>query len=60
MALNGKPGSRIPSITLKKVRTAARDLGNRPNAAARALKMAKTGMLGVVSDEVTITALHHP
>lgn len=43
MALNGKPGSRIPAATIEKVRSAARELGYRPNAAARALKTAKTG-----------------
>ena len=60
MALNGKPGSRIPSATVKKVRTAARELGYRPNAAARALKTGRTGMLGFVSDEVTITRFASP
>ena len=60
MALNGKPGSRIPAATVEKVRRAARELGYRPNAAARALKTGKTGMLGFVSDEVTITRFASP
>lgn len=60
MALNRKPGSRIPAATVEKVRVAARELGYRPNAAARALKTGKTGVLGFVSDEVTITRFASP
>lgn len=60
MALNGKPGSRIPAATIEKVKSAAQELGYRPNTAARALKTGKTGILGFVSDEVTITRFASP
>lgn len=60
MALNGKPGSRIPAATVEKVKVTAHELGYRPNAAARALKTGRTGVLGFVSDEVTITRFASP
>lgn len=60
MALNRKPGSRIPTSTIDKVKAAAQELGYRPNSAARALKTGKTGVLGFISDEVTITRFASP
>ncbi|WP_296131869.1 LacI family DNA-binding transcriptional regulator [uncultured Corynebacterium sp.] len=60
MALNRKPGSRIPTSTIDKVKAAAQELGYRPNNAARALKTGKTGVLGFISDEVTITRFASP
>lgn len=60
LSLNGKPGARIPEPTILKVKEAASQLGYRPNTAARALKTGKTGVLGFISDEVTITRFASP
>mgnify|MGYP001096071243 CR=1 FL=1 len=60
LALNAAPGSRIPPETADKVRRVARKMGYRPNNAARALKTGKTGTIGFISDEVTITRFASP
>lgn len=60
LALNGKPGSRIPEETVRKVREAARELGYRPNTLARALKTGRTHTIGFLSDEVTTTRFASP
>ena len=60
LALNGKPGSRIPEETAQKVREAARELGYRPNTLARALKTGRTHTIGFLSDEVTTTRFASP
>ena len=60
LALNGKPGSRIPEETVRKVREAARELGYRPNTLARALKTGRTHTIGFLSNEVTTTRFASP
>ncbi|TDX81679.1 LacI family transcriptional regulator [Rathayibacter sp. PhB151] len=55
LILNERPGSRLSAEAVEKVRTAAADLGYRPNPAAQSLRMGKTRTIGFVSDEVTIT-----
>lgn len=60
MALNGTPGSRIPEATVKKVKRTARKLDYRPNNSARALKTGRTGTIGFISNEVTLTRFASP
>lgn len=55
LALNNRPGSRIPEATAARVREAAAELGYVPDAMARSLRTGQTSALGFVSDEVTVT-----
>ncbi|MDO4899218.1 LacI family DNA-binding transcriptional regulator [Actinomyces sp.] len=51
--LNDRPGSAIPDETRRKVLAAAKAVGYRPNAGARALAKRRTGILGMVTEIVT-------
>ena len=55
LILNDRPGSRLSADAVTRARAAARELGYRPNQAARTLRMGKTRTVGFISDEVTIT-----
>lgn len=55
MVLNDRPDSRLSAEAAARIRTAADELGYRPNPAARSLRLGKTHTIGFVSDEVTIT-----
>lgn len=51
--LSERPGAAISEETAERVRLAAAELGYRSNAAARALAMSRTHLVGVVTDVVT-------
>ncbi|BCW61694.1 LacI family DNA-binding transcriptional regulator [Arthrobacter sp. StoSoilB22] len=53
--LNEVSYARISSETRDKVRTAAEELGYGPNRLAQALRTQRTGMLGLVSEEIATT-----
>ncbi len=53
--LNDRPGVRLSTEAVTRIRTAADELGYRPNPAARSLRLGRTGTFGFLSDEVTIT-----
>jgi len=55
LALNNRPGSRLSPDAVARIHAAARDLNYRPNPAARSLRLGKTGTVGFISDEVTVT-----
>lgn len=55
IALAHGSGSRISAATAQRVRVAAAELGYVPDATARSLRTGRTGTLGFVSDEVTVT-----
>jgi LacI family transcriptional regulator len=55
LVLNDKPNSRVGEETRERVLRAARDLGYRPNATARALQSGRSDTIGFLSDEVTVT-----
>lgn len=55
MVLNERPGSRLSAESAQRIRAAARELDYAPNSAARSLRVGKTGTIGFISDEVTIT-----
>ena len=55
LVLNNRPGSRLSDDAVARIQEAARELNYRPNPAARSLRLGKTGSIGFVSDEVTIT-----
>lgn len=55
LALNNRPGSRLSPDAVARIHEAARDLNYRPNPAARSLRLGKTGTVGFISDEVTVT-----
>lgn len=55
MILNDRPGSRLSAQAVDKVKAVAKELGYKPNAAARSLRVGKTGTLGFISDQVTVT-----
>jgi LacI family transcriptional regulator len=55
MILNDRPGSRLSAEAAERVRAAAAELGYRPNPAAQSLRLGKTGTIGFISDQVTIT-----
>ena len=50
--LNDVTGKRIPQETRDRVRAAAEQLGYRPNAVARGLRLRRTHTLALVSDEI--------
>ncbi|MDU1684094.1 LacI family DNA-binding transcriptional regulator, partial [Varibaculum cambriense] len=51
----GGANDRIPERTASKVRAAAEQLDYVPQAAARALRSGSSGLVGFISDEVTLT-----
>lgn len=53
--LNNRPNSRIPVETAERVRSAAEELGYAVDRQARGLKTGRSGSIGFVSDEVTVT-----
>jgi LacI family transcriptional regulator len=53
LVLNDRPGTRISPAARERVRNAARELGYRPNLAARTLITSRSATIGVVSDSVT-------
>lgn len=54
--LNGRgSAARISDATAERVRAAANGLGYRPDPAARSLRTGRTGTVGFLSDEVTVT-----
>jgi LacI family transcriptional regulator len=55
MILNGRPDTRLSQDAHDRVHAAARELGYRPNVAARGLRTAKTHTIGFVSDVVATT-----
>jgi len=55
LALNNRPGSRLSQDAVARIHAAARDLKYRPNPAARTLRLGRTGTVGFISDEVTVT-----
>jgi LacI family transcriptional regulator len=55
MILNGRPDTRLSQDAHDRVNAAARELGYRPNVAARGLRTDKTHTIGFVSDLVATT-----
>jgi LacI family transcriptional regulator len=55
LVLNNVDGIRVASATRDRVRTAATELGYRPNSLARSLRTQHTQMIGFVSDEIATT-----
>jgi LacI family transcriptional regulator len=53
--LNNVNDNGIPEETKEKVRTAARELGYRPNVAARLLRMNRSQTIGFITDEIAST-----
>jgi LacI family transcriptional regulator len=54
-ALNATPGARISPEMREKIGRIAVELGYRPNMTARALRTARSGAIGLISDRVTTT-----
>ncbi|PRB07846.1 LacI family DNA-binding transcriptional regulator [Microbacterium sp. MYb64] len=54
LILNDRP-SRLSADAVERVRTAAAQLGYKPNPAAQSLRSGKTRSIGFISDQVTIT-----
>jgi LacI family transcriptional regulator len=55
LVLNDRPGSRLSPAAVARIIQAARELNYRPNAAARSLRLGKTGTIGFISNDVTVT-----
>lgn len=55
MILNDRPGSRLSAEAAERVRSAAEELGYRPNPAAQSLRLGKTSTIGFISDDVILT-----
>jgi len=55
LVLNEVEGTRVAPATRDRVRTAAEELGYRPNTLARGLRTRRTHMIGFVSDEIATT-----
>ena len=53
--LNDAPGKRISDDTRSRVRVAAEELGYRPNGVARSLRLRRSQILALVSDEIATT-----
>jgi LacI family transcriptional regulator len=53
--LNDVPGKRISAATRDRVRRAAEQLGYAPNGVARSLRLQRSQMIGLVSDEIATT-----
>ena len=55
LALNNRPGSRLSQEAVARIHAAARELNYRPHPAARSLRLGKSGTVGFISKEVTVT-----
>ena len=55
LVLNGKAGASIPDETKARIITAASELGYRPNALARGLRIGRSGTIGLISDVIATT-----
>lgn len=55
MILNGRPGTRLSEAAHRRVQDAARELGYRPNVAARSLRTDSSATIGFISDVVATT-----
>jgi LacI family transcriptional regulator len=55
LILNDRPGSRLSEDAVERARSAAAQLGYKPNPAAQSLRSGKTRTIGFISDQVTIT-----
>ncbi|GAA1501491.1 LacI family DNA-binding transcriptional regulator [Terrabacter terrae] len=55
LVLNDRPGSRLSADAVARIHEAASELGYRPNAQARSLRLGTTGTIGFISDDVTVT-----
>ena len=55
LVLIDRPGSRLSADAVARIQQAALEFNYRPNSAARSLRLGKTGTIGFISDEVTIT-----
>ena len=55
LVLNDRPGSRLSADAVARIQAAARELNYRPNAQARSLRLGRTGTVGFISDDVTVT-----
>ena len=55
MILNGRPGTRLSQAAHQRVQDAARELGYRPNVAARSLRTDSSATIGFISDVVATT-----
>jgi LacI family transcriptional regulator len=55
LALNNRPGSRLSQEAVERIHAAALDLNYRPHSAARSLRLGRTGTVGFISNEVTVT-----
>lgn len=53
--LNDKPHTRVAEETRARVRRAAKSLGYGPNRAAQALRTNRTGLIGLLSEEIATT-----
>src|SRR5438094_10049508 len=53
--LNGREGTRLSDDARKRVLAAAKELGYRPNPAARSLRLNKTATIALISDTVVTT-----
>lgn len=53
--INDTPDANIPAETRERVLEAVRELGYRPNAAARNLRSQRTHTIGLISDEIATT-----
>ncbi len=55
LVLNNRPGARLSAEAAARIREAAVELDYRPNPMARGLRVGKTGLIGFISDNVTVT-----
>ncbi len=55
VALNNTPGARLSPDAVSRIKRAAKELGYRPNTAARGLRVGRTHTVGLLSDDVTVT-----
>ncbi|MGX9901452.1 LacI family DNA-binding transcriptional regulator [Arthrobacter sp. SA17] len=55
LILNDRPDTRLSTDARERVLAAAKELGYRPNVAARGLRTDRTNTIGFISDEVTVT-----
>lgn len=55
LILNDRPDTRLSADARERVLAAAKELGYRPNVAARGLRTDRTNTIGFISDEVAVT-----
>src|SRR5262245_28134021 len=53
--INDVPGANIPEETRRRVRDAIKELGYRPNAAARKMRTNRSQLIGFVTDQIATT-----